>query len=81
MATYVYETIPQKPGTKTKRFEVQQSMKDEPLKKHPETGEPVRRVITGGFGFIDSGKAKTQSPAPSGGHSCGSACGCGHSHN
>jgi predicted nucleic acid-binding Zn ribbon protein len=81
MATYVYETIPQKSGAKAKRFEVQQSMKDEPLRKHPETGEPVRRVIVGGFGFIDSGKAKAPAPAASAGHSCGSACGCGHSHN
>ena len=77
MATYVYETIPQKPGAKTKRFEVQQSMKDDPLKKHPETGEPVRRVIMGGFGFIGSEKSR----APSTGHSCGAGCGCGHSHN
>ena len=79
MATYVYETIPQKPGAKPTRFEVQQSMKDAPLQKHPETGEPVRRVIVGGFGFI--GSEKSHAPAASGGHSCGAGCGCGHGHN
>jgi len=48
--TYVYETIPKKKGQKPKRFEVEQSMKEDPLTKHPETGEPVKRVITGGSG-------------------------------
>ena len=47
---YVYETIPKKKGQKPKRFEVEQSMKEDPLTKHPETGEPVKRVITGGSG-------------------------------
>jgi len=47
---YVYETIPQKKGQRPRRFEVEQSMKDEPLTRHPETGEPVKRVITGGSG-------------------------------
>ena len=48
--TYVYETIPKKKGQKPKRFEIEQSMKDDPLTKHPETGEPVKRVISGGSG-------------------------------
>ncbi len=69
MTTYVYETIPQKPGAKPKRFEVQQSMKDSPLTKHPETGEPVRRVIAGGFGFIAQKSAAPAQP-------CGSQCAC-----
>ena len=69
MTTYVYETIPQKPDAKPKRFEVQQSMKDAPLTRHPETGEPVRRVIAGGFGFIAQ---KSASPA----QPCGSQCAC-----
>lgn len=50
MATYIYETIPPNKGQKPRRFEVQQSMKDAPLKKDPETGLPVKRVITGGSG-------------------------------
>lgn len=50
MAVYIYETIPQNPRQKPRRFEVQQSMKDAPLTKDPETGLPVKRVITGGSG-------------------------------
>jgi predicted nucleic acid-binding Zn ribbon protein len=45
-------------------------MTDKPLTQHPETGEPVRRIISGGLGFMQKGKA---SPAPS---SCGTGCGC-----
>jgi predicted nucleic acid-binding Zn ribbon protein len=67
--TYVYETTdPDKP---VRRFEVNQSMKDEPLRTHPETGEPVRRVITGGSGVLVPGSYA----GPSVG-SCGSGCGC-----
>jgi predicted nucleic acid-binding Zn ribbon protein len=50
MPAYIYETIPQKRGQKPRRFEVQQSMKDAPLTKDPESGLPVKRVITGGSG-------------------------------
>lgn len=77
MATYLYETIPGRPGEEPVTFEVQQSMKDAPLTKHPETGVPVRRVITGGFGFVSKGGSApaTQRP-PSSGGSCGSGCGC-----
>lgn len=76
MATYVYETIPKKPGAKAQRFEIQQSMNDAPLQKHPGTGEPVRRVISGGFGFIGSAKEQARAATPA--HSCGSGCGCSH---
>lgn len=69
MTTYVYETIPQKPGAEPRRFEVRQSMHEAPLTKHPETGEPVRRVIAGGFGFI----AQKAAPPP---QPCGSQCAC-----
>jgi predicted nucleic acid-binding Zn ribbon protein len=69
MTTYVYETIPQKPDAKPKRFEVQQSMSDAPLTKHPETGEPVRRVIAGGYGFIATKAAPPPQP-------CGLQCAC-----
>jgi predicted nucleic acid-binding Zn ribbon protein len=48
MATYIYETIPAKPGQKTRQFEVEQKMTDAALTHCPTTGEPVRRVITGG---------------------------------
>lgn len=88
MATYIYETIPQKSGRKPVTFEVKQSMKDAALTHHPETGEPVRRIISGGFGFIgayNSNQAETSGPqccavdsGESGGHSCGAGCGCGN---
>ncbi|MFV1967007.1 MAG: FmdB family transcriptional regulator [Pirellulaceae bacterium] len=44
MPTYVYEVINEK-GDPGERFEVVQKMTDEPLAKHPETGQPVRRVF------------------------------------
>jgi predicted nucleic acid-binding Zn ribbon protein len=49
MPMYTYETIPAKPGTRVRRFECFQSIHDAPLQHAPETGEPVRRVITGGI--------------------------------
>jgi predicted nucleic acid-binding Zn ribbon protein len=74
MPIYVYETTDE---TKPRRqFEVKQSMKDAPLKNDPETGEPVARVISGGFGFMEKGAAKAPAPARSG-HRCGGGgCGC-----
>jgi hypothetical protein len=62
MATYVYETIPKKPGEKPKRYEIQHSMKDEPLKKHPETGEPIRRIVFGGLGLMSRGATEGRPP-------------------
>jgi len=55
MATYVYETIPDNPGEKPRRFEVQQKMTDEALTHDPESGLPVKRVITGGSGIVTHG--------------------------
>jgi len=43
MPTYVYAII-NEDGTEGETFEVVQKMSDPPLQKHPETGEPVRRV-------------------------------------
>ncbi len=78
MPTYVYETIPRNPDEAPERFELLQSMRDAPLEEHPETGAPVKRVITGGFGYMKhSSGAPAPSPAPSGrGGCCGGACGC-----
>jgi predicted nucleic acid-binding Zn ribbon protein len=55
MATYIYETIPQKKGEKPRRFEIEQKMTDPALTHDPKTGEPVRRVITGGSGLVTRG--------------------------
>ena len=87
MATYVYETIPQKPGDAVVQFEIQQSMRDNALTKHPETGVPVRRIISGGYGLIGANTGRSSESAPAAakpaGHThsggcCGGACGCGH---
>ncbi len=40
MPTYVYEVV-----DSGERFEVVQTMSEAPLEKHPETGNPVRRVF------------------------------------
>ncbi len=73
MPTYIYETTdPAKPA---RRFEVKQSIKDEPLRADPETGKPVRRVISGGLDLHLPGKASAP-PVKRGG--CGPGCGCHH---
>lgn len=45
MPTYVYEVLDRKNVPTGERFEVVQTMADEPLTQHPETGKPVRRVF------------------------------------
>ncbi len=67
--TYLYETIPTKSGEEVRRYEIQQSIHDEALTRHPETGEPIRRVILGGWGLpgLKSGGSTSRD----------SGCGCG----
>jgi len=80
MPTYVYETIPEDQSTAPRRFEVEQRMADDPLTTDPETGLPVRRVITGGVGFLSAdgaGGGAAIDPGPSMGSCCGGMCGCG----
>ena len=48
MATYLYETIPQKRGQKPRQFEHVQKMSDPALTHDPKSGLPVRRLIVGG---------------------------------
>jgi hypothetical protein len=78
--TYLYETIPGSDGGEIRRYEIKQSIHDAALKLHPETGEPIRRVIVGGVGFM-TGKSSSPGPAkpgpPRSGCSCGHG-GCGH---
>lgn len=52
MPIYVYESIPQNPKEEPRYFEFSQRMADKPYKKHPDTGEPIRRVILGNFGIL-----------------------------
>lgn len=44
MPIYVYEVV-QPDGSGGEQFEVLQSMSEDALTTHPETGEPVRRVF------------------------------------
>lgn len=67
--TYLYETIPAQEGDETKRYEIKQSMNDLALTEHPETGEPIRRIILGGWGLLTH---KSNS-----GSSLQGGCGCG----
>jgi arsenite-transporting ATPase len=69
MTTYVYETIPQQAGEKSRLFEIKQSMNDQPLTKHPESGEAIRRVVLGGYGVLSS--APKKSTAKTGDTCCG----------
>lgn len=64
MATYVYETIPASADEPVEQFEIRQSMMDDALETHPDTGKPIRRVITGGYLNTSGGGS---SPAPTGG--------------
>ena len=50
MPTYEYEC-----KKCSHRFEVFQSMSDEPIKECPECGEQVRRLVSGGVGVIFKG--------------------------
>jgi len=85
MPTYEYETIPAREGGQTKRYEFQQKMSDPPLKKHPETGEPLRRV----YSAVSIGGSASSSDSCGCGDACacenpphhhGGGCGCGCCH-
>lgn len=71
MTTYVYEAIPQIPDENRRFFEIKQRMNDAPIAKHPETGEPIRRVVLGGIGVLIS-KLTSETAASS----CGCCCEC-----
>ena len=75
MPTYIYETIPSDPHALPRRFEVRQAMDEPPLEADPETGMPVRRVISGGLTTMTKkGDAGLPQPGPG----CGpDTCSCG----
>jgi predicted nucleic acid-binding Zn ribbon protein len=75
MPVYQYETIPSVPDEPVRRFEVRQSMNDEPLTRDPESGVPVRRVISGGYLMLKGEAAPAGTPPPAS-RSCGAACAC-----
>jgi hypothetical protein len=62
MPTYVYEILDDQGQPTEERFEVVQTMSEDPLTKHPETGQTVRRVfvpfrIAGKFAPMHTDKA------------------------
>lgn len=75
MPVYVYETIPQSGADRPQTFELRQSMSEPCLTAHPDTGAPVRRVLSGGLATFTGGAAPA-APMRNGGGGCGSACGC-----
>ena len=76
MPTYLYETIPAAPGDPVTQYEFRQSMKDAAYTRHPETGEPIHRVITGGYGFLKSPAKTTPTPHIHRGGCCGGSGRC-----
>jgi len=70
MPTYIYETISPTPA----RFELRQRFDEPSLTTHPETGEPVRRVMSGGLALLPNGMKSADAPEAG----CGpSTCQCG----
>ena len=80
MPIYVYETIPTVPDQPVRRFEMKQSMSEPALSKDPQTGAPVQRLISGGFGLMVKGSGAADGVSGSEttprSHSCGTGCGC-----
>jgi predicted nucleic acid-binding Zn ribbon protein len=75
MPTYLYETLPGPTESTVERFEVRQRMDEPALEKHPTSGTPVRRVISGGMGMVHT---SSDSRLPEPGPGCGpGSCGCG----
>jgi hypothetical protein len=77
MPLYDYETVPASPDTPIRRLQVRQRMSDPPLTHDPDSGEPVRRLISGGLGALVASRGASDAPAtramPGG---CGTGCGC-----
>jgi len=80
MPIYVYETVPQAAGEAAERFELRQSMSDAPLTQHPESGAPVRRVLSGGLVTFTQGSGGSEAscgmPMPRGMGGCGASACC-----
>lgn len=55
MPTYIYETIPESCCDDPKHYEIEQKENDQPLTKHPETGEFIKLVVIGGQPLVKQG--------------------------
>jgi len=67
MPTYIYETTDE--AKPLRRFEIKQGFDDAPLQLDPETGEALRRVISGGYGVVVRGGSIGPSVGSCGSHS------------
>jgi len=73
MTTYVYETVPATAAQKPEYFEFRQEETDAPLTRHPQTGQPIRRVVIAGHGALGARVSDaTPEPKSKGGCGCGS---------
>lgn len=76
MPTYIYESMPTD-GRAPERFEMFQRMTETPLTEHPQTGDPVRRIVTGGLGIM--GKPMRRSTVVDKTLAAATPCGCSKS--
>jgi hypothetical protein len=65
---YIYETISSSCCGEQKHYEIEQPTDAAPLTHHPETKEPIRRVVVGGVELKKSPNSTE-----------GNSCGCGPS--
>lgn len=73
MPVYVYETIPRSDADFPQTFDLRPSMTEPSLAVHPDTGVPVRRVLSGGLTMFTGGAAGVSpgsGPAYGGGGCC-----------
>ncbi len=61
MPTYQYIAAD---GPADEVFELRQGISDPPFDSHPDTGRPIRRVITGGLGPLVAKRAAVPPPDP-----------------
>lgn len=80
--TYVYEIISPDSGAEPRRFEVFQRMSDEPLSLDPASGQPVKRIVTGGVGIKLQGlkRSTVVNKKSAAATACGCATGRPHRH-
>ena len=80
MPTYIYQTIGTGPGEESRRFEQFQKMNDQALTHDPDTGLPVKRVITGGIAVSRNGLKRTTvvNKKSAAATACGCVTGCTH---
>ena len=52
MPIYIYESIPNTCCEEPAHYEIEQEANDTPLSHHPETKEPIERVVIGGRALV-----------------------------